>query len=394
MSIVKTSHQRQKLLFYLPVVTPWWFDNIVVHLIRSAAIEHEIHVLVPPLWRNTGIGPEQLQNAADLQDVLWYVLDGPSHHLLRTDASDQQDLISLVSNIDPDIVLCRSADMVTVKEFPGTIRFIMEAGIPPLKTDNTLIQIVPALFDHGILPDLTYEQLERLSFIGNLLFEEMDSQMSIPPRAEFFRKSRLPTDKFIIGLALEYEHEENFFAKHRPFSNNADVIEKIASQLGDEFFLAVTNHPLNDLYVDNTDIYEAAAAYSDKVSVLRSQGKEGDLTLALAAHCDGLIVSNSKAWSAGAALGTPILRLSGFSTGEWVNAYLELSMFLEDIVSRRSKYPDPIAARRWFAFHIANNAFDARDASIAINCTVARSSLLVAEERWDFSVSRHLSNID
>ena len=25
-----------KILFYLPVVTPWWFDNIVVHLIRAS----------------------------------------------------------------------------------------------------------------------------------------------------------------------------------------------------------------------------------------------------------------------------------------------------------------------------------------------------------------------
>ena len=54
----------QRVLFYLPVVTPWWFDNIVVHLIRALGETTEVHVMVPRLWRNTGLGFEQLQGGA------------------------------------------------------------------------------------------------------------------------------------------------------------------------------------------------------------------------------------------------------------------------------------------------------------------------------------------
>ncbi len=49
-----------KIMFYLPVVTPWWFVNIITPLIRSAARDAEVFVLVPPRWRNTGIGPDEL----------------------------------------------------------------------------------------------------------------------------------------------------------------------------------------------------------------------------------------------------------------------------------------------------------------------------------------------
>lgn len=32
----------ETILFYLPTVTPWWFDNIVVHLIRASPAA-EVH---------------------------------------------------------------------------------------------------------------------------------------------------------------------------------------------------------------------------------------------------------------------------------------------------------------------------------------------------------------
>lgn len=59
------------VLFYLPVVTPWWFDNIVAPIIRAAARDAQVSVLVPPLWRGTGIGPTQLAGCADLATVDW-----------------------------------------------------------------------------------------------------------------------------------------------------------------------------------------------------------------------------------------------------------------------------------------------------------------------------------
>ncbi len=52
--IAVADREAMHVLFYLPVVTPWWFDNIVAPLIRAAASDARVSVLVPPLWRGTG----------------------------------------------------------------------------------------------------------------------------------------------------------------------------------------------------------------------------------------------------------------------------------------------------------------------------------------------------
>ncbi|MEM9311236.1 MAG: hypothetical protein AAGA34_07290 [Pseudomonadota bacterium] len=53
-----------RILFYLPVITPWWFAKIVKPLIATLAADNEIHVLAPPPWRNTGIGPDEIKLCA------------------------------------------------------------------------------------------------------------------------------------------------------------------------------------------------------------------------------------------------------------------------------------------------------------------------------------------
>ena len=52
--------QRMKVLFYLPVVTPFWFENMVEPLIRRMASSAEVHILAPKFWRNTGIGENEV----------------------------------------------------------------------------------------------------------------------------------------------------------------------------------------------------------------------------------------------------------------------------------------------------------------------------------------------
>ena len=78
-----SANTSARIMFYLPVVTPWWFEYIVVHLIRVMARAHETHVLIPPLWHNTGLGEGQLHLIQDLDHVQWHLLDGPDHPLLR-----------------------------------------------------------------------------------------------------------------------------------------------------------------------------------------------------------------------------------------------------------------------------------------------------------------------
>ena len=73
-----------KILFYLPVVTRWWFDNVIEPLIRTLAAECEIHVLAPAPWRGTGIGPRELQRCMDLPEIRWCIMDGPDHPSTRT----------------------------------------------------------------------------------------------------------------------------------------------------------------------------------------------------------------------------------------------------------------------------------------------------------------------
>ena len=146
------SGRALRTVFYLPVVTPWWFTHIVIRLIRVMARDHEVHVLVPPLWRNTGIGPEQIDLIAELPHVFWHVLDGPDHTNLRGDAAQPDDLFALIDHINPDVTLCRSADIVSPQRFPGTVRYIMEAAAPPFVTQSQCIWLAPTLQPVSFLP--------------------------------------------------------------------------------------------------------------------------------------------------------------------------------------------------------------------------------------------------
>ncbi|GAB5480265.1 MAG: hypothetical protein Pars92KO_00220 [Parasphingorhabdus sp.] len=384
------TQDRKVILFYLPVVTPWWFENIVVHLIRAIARDHEVHVLVSPLWQNTGIGEEQINLIGDLDHVRWYVLDGPDHPLLRTDASGEDDLFALVDGINPDLVLCRSADIATPKRFPGIVRYIMEGAAPPFRTGSNWISLSPSLFDHGLMPSFSSEQADELDRLAEPLWGQMLADMALSTRAEFLTKTGLPNDKIIIGLPLEYEHEENFFGQHHHYSNNAEMILELASALGDDAILAVTNHPLNELYGDNRAVDAAISARHGQVVMLGSNEEAGHTTLALSQYCDGMIVGNSKSWSACAALGTPILRLSDFATGDWLHAYRDLPTFLADIAGGTARRADPALARRWFAFHLANSVFDPTDPTLDADEIVSRMIQPVDPDRWSHAITRYL----
>ena len=108
-----------RVLFYLPIVTPWWFDNIVVHLIHVLARECEVHVMVPPSWRGTGISKAQAPHIEALPHVHWHLLNGDAHPQLRIDASEDSALLDSVASLAPDLTLCRSADLKTPARFPG-----------------------------------------------------------------------------------------------------------------------------------------------------------------------------------------------------------------------------------------------------------------------------------
>lgn len=377
-------------MFYLPVVTPWWFANIVVHLLRVMAREHDVHVLVPPLWQGTGMGPDQLALVDDLTNVQWHLLDGPDHPRLRDDASGEDDLFEFVAAIEPDLTLCRSADIRSPARFPGIVRYIMEGAAPPLETAPAWVSLTQGLFDYGVMPEITQTQAARLDAFATT-FDHALSTGGFGSRASWLEANGLDTDAMIIGLPLEYEHEENFFGQHHLYPDNASLIAGLADALPDGAVLAVTNHPLNELYGDNSGIEAALEALGSRAVMLPSTTQAGSATLALAKHCDGMIVGNSKSWSTCAAYGIPLMRLSGFATGGWANAYTSLDAFFADLERGTAIAANPAKARRWFAYHLLDQAFDPADPSLQASDIINRIAKPVDPARWVPALSRYHS---
>jgi hypothetical protein len=375
-----------RILFYLPVVTPWWFDEIVGPLIRAASRGAEVHVLVPPLWRNTGIEGAQLMACADL-DVTWHILDGDDHPQLRHSARDQEDLLELVRAIAPDLSLCRSADIETPAHFPGVVRYIMEGGAPPFRTDPHAVYLSHTLFDHGILPELRAAERTWLKQSLAPAWQRIRHASSGVSRDEFLRRAGIPAGRRLIGLPLEYEHEEIFFEQHNPYGNNVGLIETLAPGLDDDTILAVTNHPLNELHSDNGPLREAIARHAGKVRLLGQIGGPGEATMLLARHCDGMVVGNSKSFGNCAFFGTPMLRLSRFATGAWMHAYDTWEPFLAAVRKGRARGADEAPARRWFAFHLANNVFDPTDPELDAAALADRAINPVNTSRWEAALA-------
>lgn len=378
-----------RILFYLPVVTPWWFDNIILPLIRAAARDADVHVLVPPLWRNTGVGSEQLTQASDLDHVHWYLLDGPDHPKLRISALDQPDLLALVHDIAPDLTLCRSADIATPALFPGMVRHIMECAVPPFVMPQHWCVLSSSLFDHGVMPEVTMAQTAWLDTALDAEWAMARASAAPVPRDIFLRRAGLPTDRKIIGLPLELEHEEIFFGPHNPHAGNIALINDLADALDTDSILAVTNHPLNERHSDNGPLYRAIAAHGGKVHLVRHNGLRGGATNHLARHADAMVIGNSKSISACAFFGTPVLRLSRFATGAWMRTYDALAPFITALREGTLAKPTQADAQRWFAYHIANNVLDPTEADLTSATLADHVHAPCNPARWEAGLARY-----
>lgn len=376
------------VLFYLPVVTPWWFDEIVAPMIRVMARDARVSVLVPPLWRGTGIGPEQLSRCADLDMVDWYILDGEDHPRLRTAAAGEADLIALVRDIGADLTLCRSADLETPTLFPGTVRFIMEGAAPPFVTGPAWAWLPETLFDHGLMPALEPAARARLDAAFRPWWDEMQARFSATDRDAFLAAAGLPHDKRLIGLPLEYEHEEMFFRQHDSFAGNVALVNALADDLDADSVLVVTNHPLNEKHCDNAPLHAAIAARGGKVRLVPGIGTQGAATMLLARHADGMVVGNSKSFGGCAFFGTPMLRLSRFRTGAWLNAHHDIASFTAAIGAGTARGADPADALSWFALHLIDAVFDPADPGLTAADLIDRAARPVNAARWEAGLAR------
>jgi hypothetical protein len=354
-------------------------------MIRTAARDADVHVMVPPLWRNTGIGPDQLTACADLDHVYWHILDGDNHHQLRTSAAGQPGVLALAQNIAADFTICRSADLVTPSHFPGIVRHLMEGAAPPFATPETWVHLASSLFDHGLLPLLSATDRATLDATFAPHWRALQAEPAMR-RAAFMEQAGLPSDRKIIALPLEYEHEEMFFGQHNAYPDNIAMLDAVAHALPGDMLLAVTQHPLNDRPGGKGPLRRAIRAHGGKVQLIRRADMGGDITMLLARHGDGMVVGNSKSFGHCAFFGTPMLRLSQSATGGWMHASTDAAPFFAAVQSGSAVAPDTASAKSWFAFHLANNVFD--PAAIDAAAIADRMARPVNPDRWPAALAR------
>ncbi len=392
-----------RILFYLPAVTRNWLDNLLAPLIRRMAHEAEVHVVVPLKWMDTGIDPVQLQQWIDLPDIRWHILDGADHPSFRTAPASPDDLIDFLGAIDADYTFCRSADITTPLRFPGKVRFLMEADYPPLLGDyrphsDRIMMTGAGIFDHGRLPALAPEQRARLTAYAAPLWETFQKRYPAYPggRAQYLEDADLPTDRPIIAVPLEAEGRTNFFEDlYWGPSQNEAFIYRLIEECDPDTVLALTPHPVSAIQPPDiqcrisASMRRLAELAPDRLRVLTGPGNMRELTRWLVQYSDGVILRDSKVVASAAFYGKPILRLSQFATGDWINAYDDIGTFLDDVGAGRARTAALDDALAWYAFHHANNAFVPYEARHSLQQLLDYVDQPVNPDRWEASLQRH-----
>lgn len=349
-----------KILFYLPVVTPWWFEAIVVPMLRTlhnGAEPVELHVMVAPLWRNTGLEAEHLLLAGDLTAVHWHVIDEGEPDQFRLAGAEVPGLLDLVAAIDADLTLARSADFAISRQFPGVVRYIMEGGAPPFACDPRWVVIEEHPFTAAAVPihaialaDACAERLRP----GRELVEQCAPAGT---RSALRGRLDLPDDRPVIAVPLLYEHEENYFARHAAFPNGPALIEHLLAELGDTAVLAVADHPLNRmyadqpqhrLYVDRRDLDACLARHAGHV--VDCTGPRATQTLAICA--DAMIADISKSWMLAAFHGMSLIDIAPQPAADWLRAVRGLAGLPAALTAGELAPPDRAVAQRWFGWHL------------------------------------------
>ncbi len=376
-----------RILFYLPVVTPWWFQTIIVPLISKFAGGAEIHVLAPAPWRGTGLGRAEFEHCAHLPDIQWHIVNDAAHPSMRTNPVERAGIVAFVNSLEPDYVLCRSADLETVRAFPGVVRHITEGAMDPLLLPKDSVHFTQQPFDHGVLPALSSTQIEELQSTIAQFWPSVSKSVELDraQRQRFCEWADLPKDRKILLLPLEYEHEENFFTIHRLGATpNAQLVSDLLERIDDRFFLALTNHPLNDLHVDNSALERLVRGNSSRARLLPSANPiDARTTQHLLGVVDGVLLGDSKVFSLAAFLRTAIMRQSRFKSGDWLNVSDDLEEFLQAVADGEALRPRPEAMKAWFAFHTANAVFAPNDPELTAADLLDRLNRPVNPDRWE-----------
>jgi hypothetical protein len=360
-----------KILFYLPVVTPWWFDAIIVPMLRALVREAELHVMIAPLWRNTGIDPDQLTPLADLEPVQWHIIHGDEHPLFRMDGLQISGLLDRVAAIQPDLTLCRSADFGTPACFPGAVRYLMEGAAPPFEMDPRCIILDKTPFAQGLLPPLDRVMREACMAAIAPAWNEAINRFDRAEQGDWRARLGLPMERPIVAVPLHYEHEENLFLSHAAHVDGLDLIDAMLAQTDPSITLAVTDHPLNRAHLDRQALQERIAAEPERLKLVEADDYPGGATALLARHADAMAQDLSKVWSLAAFFGTPLLRLGVAPSAPWLGAQSDLRVLPDAIRQKRLNCPDGSLAQLWFGWHLGTRVLDPSAADLDLSHLLA-----------------------
>ncbi|WP_404337426.1 hypothetical protein AB2M62_02235 [Sphingomonas sp. MMS12-HWE2-04] len=379
-----------KALFYLPVITRWWFDNVVEPLMRKIAQESDVYVLAPAPWQGTGIGMRELERCVDLPGIHWCIMEGDDHPSTRTVPEAREDIVAWVRDLAPDYVLCRSADYETVRAFPGTVKLLMEGRLEPFAPPPQWIVFEDRPLDQGLLPGLSDEERAWLVTAIAPAWTHLVERHAARPgeRESVFARCGIAGDRPVLLVPLEYEGDENFFRMHSVQTKpNHRMVAELAERVGAGFTLAVTNHPENDRHVDSAPLLATIDALENVVLAPPAIGGL-PATLALAKHVDGMIIGDSKTYALGAFFGKPMLRKTRFESGAWLKSYADLDRFLTAVAAGEADRPSPEDARLWFAFYMANDVFDPKAADLSAGQIFAHMARPFDRTRWAAGIER------
>lgn len=380
-----------KILFYLPSVTPWWLDNVINPVILELKKYFSVSVIVPYFHNGTGVIKDHCATMDQNPDVDWHIIDQQSYPSLRTPVGHSEEIIRLVNSIGADFTLCRTVDTSTPQFFVGRVSYIMEVGYPPLRYPFACSISNEPLFAIGCMPRLdgsTIAELRSLLEQPWLQMRENFSRLNtLVPRASYLERYGLPADKVIIAVPLEYEHVENDFLQYRPYRNNISLINFLLGQFDERFFFAITNHPLNILYSDQTAIQKLVEAQPHRAKLIDSPKIDLGATDILFNYCDGVIVENSKSIYSALFSSKPILRLSNGYNSPVTNIYTDINLFTESVAGNRANVIKEDDARLIFSYQVANSMIAMATLSWTRDEALARLQGSFHPETWEKNVA-------
>ncbi|MEI9928890.1 MAG: hypothetical protein WDN44_15905 [Sphingomonas sp.] len=218
-----------------------------------------------------------------------------------------------------------------------------------------------------------------------------ETERSHPRDASWRARHGLPSDRKIVALPLDYDHPGNLFGIHRSVRPNRMLVASLADRVHPPLFLAITDHPLNDRFVDNGGLIEALDARRHVARLLPPGPVAGGITTFLAQHADGMIVGDSKSFAAAAS--SSERRSCDFrsSPADPGCGPIPILAGLRRIWQRAKARPQTATKRCCgFAFYLANEAFAPREADVSGTELRIRIERPVDPARWPAAFARIL----